>query len=69
MLDDGVDEGGKGGLVAKHALVDGVKDLFQFGVEFVFAVVVGMAEIFDVLGQVAKEEDVLIAGLAGDFDL
>lgn len=69
VFDDGVDEGRKGRLVAKHALLDGVKHLFQFRVEFVFAVIVGVAEVFDVFGQVAKEEDVLVAGFTRDFDL
>lgn len=54
MLDNSVDEGGESGLVAKGAAVDGVKDLLQFWVELVVAVIVGVAEVFDVLGKVAK---------------
>jgi hypothetical protein len=30
---------------------------------------VGVAELFDVLGEVAEEEDVVLADFAGDFDL
>jgi len=29
----------------------------------------GVAEVFDVLCEVAEEEDVLLANLAGDFNL
>lgn len=29
----------------------------------------GVAEVFDVFGEVAEEEDVVLANLAGDFNL
>jgi hypothetical protein len=35
----------------------------------VLAVVVCVAKILNILGEVAKEEDVVLANLAGDFDL
>jgi hypothetical protein len=66
---DGADEGGEGTYVAKRALPDLVEDRLEVGVERVLAVSVVVAEVLDVLGEVTEEEDVLLADLAGDFDL
>ena len=66
---NGVDEGGKGVLVAKSTGVEGIKDSVEFRVELVFTIVVIVAEVFDVFGEVAKEEDVLVAGFTSDLDL
>jgi hypothetical protein len=48
---------------------DEVEDGFQVCVERVRGVGVCVAEVFDVFGQVAEEEDVLLADFAGYFDL
>jgi hypothetical protein len=69
MLDNRVDKSRESGLVTKHAGVDGVEDLLEFGIELIFTIVMGVAEVLDVLGEVAEEEDVLVAGLASYFDL
>ena len=69
MVDDGVAEGGEAAGVAKGVGFDGGEDLGEGGVEGEGAVVVGVAEVFDVFGQVAEEEDVGFADFAGDFDL
>lgn len=69
MLDDAVEEGGEGARVAEGARVDGIEDLGEGRLQLVVVVEVGMAEVFDVFGEVAEEEDVLLADLAGDFDL
>lgn len=69
VLDDAVDEGGEGAGVAKRSLLDLVEDFGERFVELVVAVNMSVAEIVDVFGEVAEEEDVLLADLAGDFDL
>jgi hypothetical protein len=46
-----------------------LEDLFELFVQLVVAVHVGVAELVDVFAQVAEEEDVVLADLAGDFDL
>ena len=69
VLDDAVEQRGEGARVAKLARVDGVEDVGEVGVELVLLVEVAVAEVFDVLGQVAEEEDVFFANLARDFDL
>ncbi len=69
LVDDGVAEGGEAAGVAKGAGFDRVKDLGEVWVEFDVAVGVGVTEVFDVLGEVAEEEDVRFADFAGDFDL
>ena len=69
MVGDAVAEGGEAGCVAKHVGFDGVEDFGEVGVELEGSVVVGMAEVFHVFGQVAEEEDVGFADFACDFDL
>lgn len=69
MVFDGVDKSGKGALVAKSARVDGFKDSLEFGVELMFAVVVVVTEVFNVFGEVAEEENVLVAGFTSDLNL
>ena len=69
MVRDGIDECGELALVAKGAGANGVEDLLQVGVDAVLAVGVRVAEVFDVFGEVAKEEDVGFANLTSDFDL
>ena len=69
MVDDGVAEGSEAVGVAKGVGLDGVEDFGEVGVEGEGTVVVGVAEVFDVFGQVAEEEDVGFADLACDLDL
>ena len=69
MLDDGADEGREVWRVAKNALVHGVKNFPQLRVELVLAVVVGVAQFFHIFCQIPKQEDVLVAGFSGNFDL
>lgn len=69
MLDDAVDESREALRVAKHALVDAIEDLGERGFELVVLVEVGVAEVLDVFGEIAEEEDVVLANLTGDFDL
>jgi hypothetical protein len=49
--------------------LDGLKDGGKGWVERVCSVQMRVAEVFDVLGEVAEEEDVVFADLAGDFNL
>ena len=69
VIDDAVAQRGEAAGVAEHVGFDGLEDFGEVGVEGEFAVVVGVAEVFDVLGQIAEEEDVGFANFAGDFDL
>lgn len=54
---------------AECSLFDLVEDLVEVSVDAVGSVVVRMAEILDVLGEVAEEEDIVLADFSGDFDL
>ena len=55
--------------VAKGIGFDGGEDFREVRVEREGAVVVRVAEVFDVFGEVAEEEDVGVADFAGYFDL
>ena len=55
--------------VAKRALLNRLKHLGQIRVYTMRTVRVRVAEVLDVLGQVAKEEDVVLANLTRDFNL
>ena len=69
LVDDGVAQGAEAVRVAEAASLDGVEDVGEVRVQFEGAVVVGVAEVLDVLGQVAEEEDVGLADFAGDLDV
>ena len=69
VIDDGVAEGGEAVGFAEGVGFDCVEDFGEVGVEGEGAVVVGVAEVFDVFGEVAEEENVGFADFAGDFDL
>ena len=69
MIYDGADKGGELVCVTEGTGADGVEDLLEVRVDGVLTVVVGVAEVLDVLGEVAEEEDVRVANFAGNFDL
>lgn len=70
MIDDAVAEGVEARGVAEGSRADGGEDAGEVWVEGEgVAVGVGVAEVFDVFGEVAEEEDVGFADFAGDFDL
>ena len=69
VLDNGITESGETAGVAKLIGFDGVKDFGEFGIQVEGAVAVGVTEVFHVFSQVAKEEDVGFANLAGNFNL
>ena len=62
-------KGGEATCVAEHVGFDGVEHFHEIGIRSEVAIVVSMTEIFDVFGEVAKEEDVLFADFSSDFDL
>jgi hypothetical protein len=66
---DGAGQGTERACVAEGAGLDRLEDFEEVWVEGVGAVVVGVAEVFDVFGEVPEEEDVVLSDLAGDFDL
>ncbi len=69
VIFNGPDERTKSLGVAKHAALDGLKDLQKIGVERVATIGVSVAKVFDILGQIAKEENVVLANLTSDFNL
>ena len=69
MIGDRVAESGEAASVAKGVGFYGVENARQVRVESEGAVVVGVAEVFDVFGEVAEEEDVVGGDFAGYFDL
>lgn len=69
MIDDAVEEGGKGTSVAEGAGVDGVEHFSEGRVEIVLLVEVGVAEVVNVFCEVAEEENVVLTDFAGNFDL
>ena len=69
MIGDRITQCGKATRVAEGVGFDGVEDAGEIGVEGEVAVGVGVAEVFDVFGEVAEEEDVVGGDFAGYFDL
>ena len=69
MVHDAVEERREGAGVAKGARVDAVEYGSKSRVELVLLVEVSVAELVDVLGEVAEKEDVVLADLAGNFNL
>ena len=69
MVNDGVGERRESAGIAEHAVLDGIEDLLELLIKMVIAVHVGMAELIDIFGEIAEEEDVVLTDLAGDFDL
>jgi hypothetical protein len=69
MLFDSGDESRESACVTKSTFLDFIKDLGEIRVEDMWTVGVGVAEIFDVFGEIAEEEDVVLADFACDFNL
>ena len=69
VVGDRVAESEEAAGVAEGVGFDGVENAREVGVESEGAVGVGVAEVFDVFGEVAEEEDVVGGDFAGYFDL
>ncbi len=69
MFFDGTDESRESPRITESTLLDFLEDLGEIGIKVVRAVGVCVAEIFNVLGQIAKEEDIVLANFSGDFNL
>ena len=69
LIDNAVAQSGKPACVAEPAAFNRVENFSEVAVKLEVAVGVGMAEIFDVFGKVAEEEDVGLADFAGNFNL
>lgn len=67
VVDDRVHQVGELSSIAKDALTDRLEHVLQHGVKVEVLVVVGVAEVFHVLTEVAEEEDVLFANFSGDL--
>jgi hypothetical protein len=55
--------------IAKSVFLDFVKDSLKVGVNGVRAISMSVAEVFDVFGKVAKEEDVVFSDFSSNFNL
>ena len=66
---DAVDERGELVGVAERAFANGFEYIIEIRVELKLIVEMCMTEVFDVLGQITEQENVLFANLAGDLDL
>lgn len=69
MLADCGDHGTEVVRRAKRALFNLVEDLVKVGIDRVGAVSVSVAEVLDVLGEVAKEEDVAFTDFTRNLNL
>jgi hypothetical protein len=69
VVDDRVDQVRELAGVAKHALADGLEHFLEHRVEVELLVEVRVAEVFDILAQVAEEEDILFSNLTSDLGL
>lgn len=68
MVRNAVDEGAELARVAEHAFADDFEDLRELWVELEVAVPVRVAKVFNILGQVAEEEDVFFANFSRDLE-
>ena len=66
---DGTNKGAESIYVAESSLLDLLENLDEVRVHGVGTVVVSVAEILNILSQVAEEEDVILANLTSDFNL
>lgn len=69
MVADSRDHGQEIVGLAKCTALNRLEDLGQVRIDCVRAVRVRMAEILDILSEVAEEEDVVLANLTGDLNL
>ena len=69
VINNSIDQSRECAFVTERAFFDGFENLGQIWVDLILAVEVVMAEILNVLRQIAEEEDILVSSLAGDLDL
>ena len=69
MVLNGPNESAESTGVAECALLDLLKDLREVWIKIVRAIVVSVAEILNILCQVAEQEDVVLTNLTRDFNL
>jgi hypothetical protein len=55
--------------ISEGTFLDSIEDLGQAFIELVCPIDVPVAEILDILGEVTKQEDVVLADLAGNLNL
>lgn len=69
VINDAVDKSGELFRVTKGALVNMIKDSGQLRIELVLGVKMCVAEILNVLCEVAEEENIVLSDLTSNFDL
>jgi hypothetical protein len=69
VVRDAVDEGAELGRIAEHAFADDFEDAREEWVELEVAVPVRVAQVFDVLSEVAEEEDIVFADFSCDLEV
>lgn len=69
MIHNGVDQRRELSGITKGTIFDGLKDAFKHRVEMELRVEVRVPQVLNVFREIAKEEDVVFANFAGNFDL
>lgn len=69
MVDNAVDQSAELACIAERPVADGVKNARQLRVELEAAVEVVVTEIFDILGEITEQEDVVLADFSGDLNV
>lgn len=69
VLFDGACERREVSFVAEHVVFNCGEHALQLWVQLEVAIEVSVAQVLDVFGEIAEEEDVLLADFAGDLDL
>jgi len=69
MVFDGASQSTERASVAEGASLDCLEDFEEVWIESVGAVVVCVAEVFDIFSEVTEEEYVIFSNLTGNFDL
>jgi hypothetical protein len=69
MFYNAVDQSTELTSIAECTIADGVEDPFQLRIDLEAAVEVSVTKILDVFGEVAEEEDIILADLSCNFDV
>jgi len=70
MVGDCLDDSIKVIRFTECTITDGLEDTLELGVNFkTRAILVSVTQVLNILGQITKEEDVVLADFASDFNL
>jgi hypothetical protein len=69
MFHDAIDQCRELASISEGTFLDSIKDLGQAFIELVCPIDMPVAEILDILSEVTKQEDVVLADLASNLNL